>query len=180
MPIRGKLVIVAILTVALLAASAAWWHVYRQGRRVLQLWGAATASRIRLASECELLWLQPAGTGHDSDLLIDGRRWSVTRRADLTNARGWVHARQALIEDRSYLWTHSAAPTERAVWEYAVRFRNDQGETLLVFDLHSGQVLEPALNRRADIGPIAVGLRTFFAEQLPNDHQLRRPGSKDA
>jgi hypothetical protein len=84
-----------------------------------------------------------------------------------------------LIEDRSYDWSQSTSLLKRADWQYAIRFRDGASQTLLVFDLTSGQVLEPELDRRADIRPIAAGLQTFFDEQLPIDPQLRRPDSDD-
>ena len=167
MPNQGKRVIGTIVTVALLAAGFAWWYAYQHGQRILTLWGPDAAYRIRLAPDCELLTLAPAPQPGNSDLVIDSRGWTIRGRVDLSNAPGFVHARQALIEDSSYRWEIPVAASDTPTWEYAIRFRDEHGETLLVFDLRRSQVLDLDQNRRADIAPIAAGLKTFFTEQIP-------------
>jgi hypothetical protein len=166
MPNRGKRITAAIVVVAVCAAGVAWWYGYRQGQRVLTLWGPAAAYRIRLAPRCELLTLEPASEDAPADLVLGTQRWAIRRRVDLSAARGLVHARQALIADSSYRWDVPPVPPGSARWEYALRFQDEQGETLLVFDLQQTQVLDWNQDRQADIRPIAAGLRTFFAEQL--------------
>ncbi len=167
MPNRGKLVIGVILGAGVLAAVAAWWYTYQHGQRILTLWGPEAAYRIRLAPECELLTLEPASSDKAADLVVDSRPWSVRAQTDISQARGFVHARQALIEDSSYRWDVPSAPSAAANWQYAIRFRDSDGETLLLFDLQRKQILDVQQNRRADIAPIAAGLVQFFQEQLP-------------
>jgi hypothetical protein len=166
MPNHGKLVTASILTVAIAAAGFAWWYTYRQGQRILSLWGAEAARRIRLAPDCELLELTPADGAEAVAWQLDGQPWSIRRRVSLRQARGFVHARQALIEDGSYRWHPDPAPQRPDQWQYALRFRDAQGETVLIFDLDRGQVLDPDRGQRADIQPIAAGLAQYFREQL--------------
>ena len=178
MPQRGKLIIIGMLSLALIAATSAWWYQYRQGRRILEFWGAADALRIRLAPDCQLLWLKrPADTG-DSLLEIQGEVWAIHSDCAIDDRRGFVHARQALIQDASFLWEEALRPT--GPWQCALRFTDDRGETLLAFDLDHGVVVHVhAEGRHANIRPITAGLRRFFHEQCPpTTSSFSHPGNR--
>lgn len=160
----GKYLIMLIVAVALAAATGAWWYQYRQGQRILSLWGADTAFRIRLAPDCELWQLEPSKEPQ-GDLQTDNRTWSIVQRRSLAGSPGLLHARQALIQDASYAW-HEAIPA-RIAWKYAVTFGQSDERTVLLFDLEQGIVQDadhPA--RQANIQPIADGLQAFFQEKL--------------
>jgi hypothetical protein len=163
---RGKLVILLMLMTAVAAAGVAWWYQFRQGGKVLQLWGSAAAYRIRLAPKCELWQLAPlSDEENDERLLVNDQAWTIAARRDITEARGLVHARQALIQDANYLFEvppHDKLPD----WSYALRFQDESGQTLLVFALADGWVFEPQSGRYARLTPIIGGLQKFFREQF--------------
>ncbi len=164
MPNRGQLVIIGMATAAVAAAAGAWWYQYQQGQRILGLWGAPTAYRIRLAPECDLLWLEPQAAAGDGAIRIQDSNWRIRAQRAVGNAPGFVHARQALIQDASYDW--ATPPVLTGPWQFALRFREGPHETLLAFDLEHATVLEPGMpGRTANIGPICAGLQRFFEEQ---------------
>jgi hypothetical protein len=184
----GKWVVGTIIAVALAAAATAWWYTYWQGQRVLTLWGAETARRIRLAPNCELWVIAPvassdAGASMDADergrsdatneveLRIGKRRWRVQQSVSIDQAPGFVHARQSLIDDHSFRWDGIPLPLEVAQWQYALRFRDSTGESLLVFDFERQLVMSVEGAQVASIAPIASALQRYF------DQSLERPGT---
>lgn len=155
---RGKLLIGGILAVAVLAATVAWWYQFHQGQRVLQLWGAESAYLIRLAPDCTLSELgSQAG-----------------RSRELSGQPGFIHARQALIQDASYDWLGTTAlaqrTTDSAQWQYELVFREADRSTRLWLDLDNDWIHAPDRGVVADISPIADGLRTFIGEQLRREN----------
>lgn len=148
--ISGKIVILTILGLALLATGYAWWYQRQRGQQILDFWGAETAFAIRHAKEIELIRLD---AGDDEAI-------------SLGEARGLIHARQALIVDASYDW-ESVANDVTPKWQYALRFSDEekQTESSLWFDLDQ----ELAGNQSGDHCVkihIAEGLRKFFEEQV--------------
>ena len=181
MTVNGKTVILLILAVALGSAALSWWNQYRRGQRVLELWGADVAYRIRLAPETELLALATSGgtSGDgaaaspappaDAGLTVGSRVIPVQQRRSLTGSPGLVHARQALIQDSSYEWD-APTPTDEIAWRYAVQFRDprdSQATSLLLFDPESGWIKETQRGTGARLVPlIRQGLDRLFRERL--------------
>src|SRR4051794_4880249 len=58
--ISGKLLIIGILVLALVAAAASWWFRHNATHRAAKFWGPEAAILIRDAPNVELLVLQPA------------------------------------------------------------------------------------------------------------------------
>jgi len=163
---HGQRLILGMLAIAVVAAGGAWWYQYQQGQRVLALWGADNAFRIRLAPDCDLLKLRPAETPGAEQISIAGQHRAITSIHPIGHAQGFVHARQALIVDASYDW--EAETQVPADWQYALRFRDGQGATILAFDLEQALVVDiDHPDRRAKIPSMSSGLRRFFAEQRP-------------
>lgn len=167
---QGKWVIVGILVTAVVAASGAWYYQFVQGRRVLEQWGPENALRMRLAPQCTLFALQPSPASTETDtaerqtLSIGGGLHWVTWQRELAGTPGFVHARQALIQDASYAW--DATTVDTGPWSYALRFVDDAGVTLLAFDLEHNVIANAdTLPQRANIGPISQGLQKYFGEQ---------------
>lgn len=165
----GKLVILIIAAAAFIAAGGAWWHQRQQGRRVLAYWGAGTALLIRRAEHVTLLTLKPTQTTGEeppvqSDLL---QGYTIVDRHEISQARGLIHARQALISDPSYIWKSTPATNPR--WEFALRFNDDNEDTIVAFDLTRGYLQAKGRNSTLKLGPTLMnGLRQFFAEQTPS------------
>jgi hypothetical protein len=165
----SKLLIIAIVAVGVAAGLFAWQHQYRRGAQVMELWGKDNTYRIRLAEDCELLRLARSSTDTTDTLPIEGEDWQIVRREDISQARGWVHARQALIQDVSYRWdSPDGAPATGAQWEVAIIFRDpkkNEQTTTLAIDLNSGAVCDIQTRRRGNVSPIVDGLKVFFDEQ---------------
>jgi hypothetical protein len=152
----GKLVILGIVSAAIAAAVVAWWHQYQQGRRALEYWGAAGARLIRTAPEVELLQLAGAENAAATENVID--------RREITQARGLVHARQALISDPSFRWDEK--PLATPDWEYAIVFRDGRQEFTVLVSPKRAWAAEEG-KRAVRLSPtFAQGLSTFFEEQF--------------
>jgi hypothetical protein len=170
---RGKLSIGVILSVAVAAAAFSWWHQQQRGVRVLAYYGSRAAYRIRLAPEAELFRLVTPETGESppvSDptsrnlraIEVEGGRYTLVRIANLHQAPGFVHARQALIEDKSFQWT--SAPNFAGAWSHALRFCDADGDTWLWMNLSNDQVklqgADQALQMTESVGN---GFRKYFS-----------------
>lgn len=141
----GKWVIAGIMGLALVAASAAWWNAWSKGRRALEYWGSEAAYLIRLAPTVTLIELQsPPELATDQQSgkqwpgLVNGQDYTVKRRLDISQARGLVHARQALIQDTSYQWPVMSSPAVN--WQYAIEFVDQQRRVVVLLNLDSGIV----------------------------------------
>jgi hypothetical protein len=173
----GQLVIVFILSVALAAAVFAWSYQYQQGRCALAYWGGDGAQLIRAAPRVELLVLgrkggeqDAPGHRHNHERAFDR---AIIEKAEISDARGLVHARQALLSDASYKSEERSAGEPE--WHYALRFHAERQELLIAFDLNGGYVQSSKAAMPLRVGEtLAEGLRRFFQEQL----ELRR--TKDA
>ena len=183
MQVNGKLVTIAILTVALAAAAFAWWFQFTRGRRALEYWGGERAAVIRHGDNAELAPLllpesEPSPLG-SSVLTIDGMQYGVGDKVPLDRAPGFIHARHALIDDGSYQWEKSP-PTSR-VWTHALTFSDDAHRTVtVVVSLESG-VLRPLDSERTLVmsAKLQQGLGKFFAEHL-NEPAAEPPSRSDA
>ena len=172
---RDRILILIILALAVAATVFAGWFRWSQGHRALGFWGADLASRIRFAKSIELLWLDSplvdAASPEDlpaiDTLTIDGVKWRIHRRRDITDSRGLVHARQALIQDATYVWDNDALGPKSA-WTHALVFQAaGQNDVILLFDLFedsAGCVRELGGTEKLPL-TIPQGFETFFAEQ---------------
>ena len=93
------------------------------------------------------------------------------RRVDISDARGLVHLRNALLEDRSYDW--SAKPTADPDWNSSLVFDVTAGaEPRLVilfspdFDWAANGSPDAAPPPAISCYPISAGLKEFFNEIL--------------
>jgi hypothetical protein len=173
MKVSGKLVIVAILTVALGAAGASWWFRYAATHRAAEFWGPEVVRLIRDAPKVELLRLgSPNTIGLHSSAVTD--YVETTDYLDVSKGRGLVHLRNALLEDRSYDWP-AQPKKKRSFWSWALRFGDDaRGESVTISigsdcDYVSNLTGEQMLSSR----PILDGLHKMFAH-LEHDAQQAR------
>ena len=172
---RDRILILIILAIAVAAAVFAGWFRWSQGHRAMDFLGADLARQIRFAESIGLLWLDSplvdAVSREDllaiDTLTIDGVKWRVHQRRDITHSRGLVHARQALIQDATYVWGNYALDPESA-WTHALVFHTaGKDDVVLLFDLfeHSaGYVRELGGMEKLPL-TIPQGFKTFFAEQ---------------
>lgn len=139
----GGIVIIAVLA----ATITITWH-WSQSRFAVRYWGGENATRIRAAEVVQLVDLADEAANQD-----------------ISNAKGLVHFRQALIEDASF---SGAVPVADAspLWQVEVVFTEEgtQTSTTVQFDLEKGLVGLPDRDEVLNATPIAEGLRTFFAD----------------
>jgi hypothetical protein len=132
----GKLVITAILTVAVAAAGTAWWYRYNATRRSAAFWGPEATRLVRDAPHVEFLLLHHHdGMVRDNvtraRLDLAGLDYDVVRSCDISKARGLTHLRNALLEDQSYEWAEQPdVPDDE--WLSAIRFQENSSRQLLV------------------------------------------------
>lgn len=131
----GKIVVLSIFGVALLAASfALYWNMSRS-RRALAFWGAEDVRRIQKSDRVEILILEAADDSQPEaeSFQIGGQRLSPARTIDVTQARGLIHARHALTTDASFE-PGEPAELQAGDWSHAIRFTDGQGTTVLLFN----------------------------------------------
>jgi hypothetical protein len=158
----GKLVTLGILLLALLAAGVAWWNNWSKGRRAMAYWGSQAASRIRLAPSVTLYELSDAASVQDPESLALGpQKLRIVEQRDISQARGLVHARQALIQDASFNW--QVVNTAKPEWRYALRFQDPQGSLWVLFDFDHALVSSEDGARPLSTN-LGAGFMTLFAE----------------
>ena len=179
---RGKLVIVAILAVALFAAGFSAWYHYRGGHRTLDFWGTTSAVLIAEAPHVELLSLgeagpieedaaetdsQAAGEAQASRALEFGdQSWKVLSSKDGGQARGMANVRRALVLDTTFDW-NTPPDDDEPEWQYALGFNDKRNWVTVLFDFETGRVALTGGKKTARLDPAANReLREFFAEEL--------------
>jgi hypothetical protein len=165
----GKLLILAMMLVALVAASASWWFRYAATHQAAQFWGPEAAQLIRDAPNVELLVLLPADKAQlvprsaAPEIAVGPKVWTITARRDISSAPGLTHLRNALLEDRSFDWGATES-TGSEVWTMALRFSHtDSADSLLILFVDDfGRALKLGRDREPDrmisTQPIAAGL----------------------
>ncbi|MEX2113919.1 MAG: hypothetical protein WD845_12085 [Pirellulales bacterium] len=170
---RGKLVIIAIVGVGLLAASLSVLYHRQSGRQVLELWGTETALLVARAQEVRVLELRSADAAAPLDgdtpiqrLGIGGRFYLVAKAKDAAEARGLSNIRRAMVLDASYDW-NAAGETNVPTWQYAMEFSEAGHHAMVLFDFESRRVGSTVNGQTAPLQPVAAAdWRVFFAEQL--------------
>src|SRR5436305_4957905 len=125
---RGKLIVLGILLLAVaLAVGNMVFQTYASGRAVSH-WGADAARLILTASHVDILKLEPAGASSVANAeyvdAFGGRRFEIVQEIDISQARGVLHLRRALVADNLYQWQpRLETPPNWREWRYALRFR---------------------------------------------------------
>lgn len=150
---RGKWAILLIFAIGLSAASAALWYLRQQGRRALDFWGGEHAQRIMQSPRVEVaLWPTTPDAG--------AQAWF-----DVSQARGLINLRRALLSDASFDW--SAGTNADPRWEYLLRFTDESGKhTTLCISLSDARIAIVGPHRSVSMEPIANAMAAFMREQL--------------
>jgi len=117
---RGKIAVLSMFALAIVAAAFAWWWNFRRSERCLAFYGSEAAALIRTAPLVEILEIDPA----------DGK--AIVKRIDISQAPGLLNARAALLDDASFDWNAPPAATTATVTRM-VRFAAGEREVLLRF-----------------------------------------------
>jgi hypothetical protein len=122
--ISGKLVIISILVLGLMAAGVSWWFRYSATHRTAEFYGPEVRL-IRSAPIVELLRFEPISAGTFQTDELDRFLHSPTNRRDISSAPGLTHLRNALLEDRSYIWPPRPLRPDDT-WQWILIFRNNR------------------------------------------------------
>jgi hypothetical protein len=187
MQLSGKLVIIGILAVAFSAAAASWWFRYAATHQAAEYWGPEAAKLIRDAPIVEFFRLNPPPDSTFFASEFSGRYARVDPNdiRDIATARGLVHLRNALLEDRSYNWPPRPSAFDTR-WAWVLNFRdkarndgardnahNDGAWLLFSTDCRSVAMLDRP-NAVLSCQPIAEGLTRFFVELAPQTAESPR------
>jgi hypothetical protein len=158
----GKVLILGVIAVAMVAAMASWSFRYEATHRVLEFWGPQAATLIRDAAHITLRSDAPSADGAGTEAA------DVPR--DISRAKGITHLRNALLEDHSYDWT-AKAPADIA-WGNSLVFNmaeNAEPRAVVLFSPDfqwaASGTSEDAGKKAVSTAPIAKGLQKFFADQ---------------
>lgn len=113
----GKLVIIAFVAVALVAAGVSWWFRYNSTHRTVEFWGSEAAQLIRDAPEVKLYRdplaiaraVRDALPPDTTESVVDAASTEIEQKIidsaiDVSNSHGLTHLRNALLEDRNFAW----------------------------------------------------------------------------
>jgi hypothetical protein len=167
MNVSGKLTIIAILALALAAAGASWWFRYSATHRAATFWGPETSRLIRDATLVEFYQLMPSGqTEIELEELLRFLDAPFDAR-DVSSMRGLTHLRNALLEDRSYIWP-PVPRTPKDQWRWVLVFRDEPGHSTAVLAFSPEWRLvtncKNELGKNVSCEPIAAGLGEMLGE----------------
>jgi len=160
---------------ALAAGLASWSYRYGATHHSTRFWGLEAALLIARPSEVEFFQLELAAaiegsseaTSEGSSWHLDlGRPYLGSEIQELTNMRGMVHFRHALMTDGNYDWTSEPKPSE-IDWRWGMRFYDGENQAIVVLaeDLATiGLVVEGGTPpvRALSCQPMAETLRAYF------------------
>ncbi len=163
--ISGKLVIISILLVALLGAGISWYFRYSATHQAAQFWNTGSAVLIRDAPQVTLHVIPTADESKSS--------------IDISQGRGLVHLRNALLEDHNFIWPEvnqtDIAASGPLDWKWFLEFRdpktNEAAALQFTTDCTLAARAMPSKERGSN-RPVAVrtdsimaqGLREMFGE----------------
>ncbi len=164
----GTKLVIAIGGLALALGAVSWWYRFESAHRATQFWGAEAAELIEEPSEVLGLKLESVPEENevpeDAGIEFDHRHYATLLQIDLTEARGMVHLRHALMTDSSYLWMKR--PKVPSTWRWMLKF--SQGDhyvlVLLSDDLATlGKSINSSPIEVISCQPMAETLREYFA-----------------
>ena len=127
----GSKLVVTLGCLALALGAASWWYRFESAHRATQFWGSEAAALIVVPGQVEALILQPQNGRTEGEKLPQLDDHLIVSQTDLSDARGLVHLRHALVTDTNYLWNETAiAPVP---WRWALRFQEADDSVLVLF-----------------------------------------------
>ena len=88
---------------------------------------------------------------------------------DISQARGLVHLRHALVQDESYEWNVPPASADEFAWRHALRLERGDSRAVIAFDLDRQRAALAGSEQAVALSPrLANGLKTFFDDVLSN------------
>lgn len=163
---RGKIVIVVMLGLAVAAAGFAWYQNYQRSLRARAFWGDQAAT-IRFAKKVEAFHIElPADPQHRTYLHPEaGGLFQFTDEVtDISNAPGLLNARTSLMSDDAFDWSvEPFTPKPYGDWKYGVRFVADEDVVTLLFSETSDLMLVGERGQAVALDPkTAAGWRGYL------------------
>lgn len=141
---RGQIVVGAMLAVALLMATFAWWWNYNRGIQTLAFYGAEGTVLLRAAPVVEYLRPEPEGP------------------VDISQAKGLINARASLLSDASYDWSEGDVRQESPL--FSVRFRRGDKTLVVTFDFENRTIHASTTERTVKLNKkTAAGWQSYLA-----------------
>lgn len=161
----GTKLVLGLAGLALAAGLASWSYRYGATHESTQFWGREAASLIARPSEVEFFSLELADSAEGSGQSLDlGRPYLTTQLREITQQRGMVHFRHALMTDGNYDWASEPEPS-KIDWRWGMKFHDEQTQALVVLaeDLATiGLVNEGHIKKTLSCQPMAETLRDYF------------------
>jgi hypothetical protein len=181
--VSGKWMILSVVGIGVGMAVAAWLYFFFQQRRPLEFWGPSAARLIARAPVVDGIWLvapDAALSGENASevktLTIDGRRYRIAKKRDLSTAPGLTHLRHGMVNDRCFQWDAPAGP-EKPDWRYVLHFTDGGQEATLLFAPDAKRVRLLESGGEVSIAPVSDGIRAFFEDQFPESKAATPPDS---
>ncbi len=154
----GKILVLALVGIALLLGVTSWWYRYEAAHRASQFWGPVASRLIAQGEGFEAITQDAAGN---------------ETRTDLGSARGQAHLRHAFMSDSNFAWDK---PVDAAAieWRWTLRFYkgnadegntgDEQAKVLLSADLKTIGKRDPATKevKAFPCEPMTDSLTAYF------------------
>jgi hypothetical protein len=170
----GKLVILGILAVAVASAAASWWFRYEATHRAADFWGPDAAVLIRdapgvLLIELRQLTALEANGPPSRSFAVGQDTYVAALERDISQARGLLHLRNALLEDRSYAWDDPQLPWRDEIeWKWRLVFFGDRPPKEIWFSSNARYAMRED-GAVISCSPIASGLVAFLQDASSPD-----------
>jgi hypothetical protein len=164
----GSKLVIAIGGLALALGAVSWWYRFETAHRATQFWGPEAAGLIEERSEVLGLKIELFPEGDkvtaDAEIELEHRNKAIMLQKDLTDARGMVHLRHALLTDSNYLWIKRPDAPPR--WRWALKFQQHDRYmfVLLSEDFATlGKSVDSLPIKIISCQPMAAMLKEYFA-----------------
>jgi len=160
----GTKLVMGLACLALAAGLVSWSYRYGTTHQSTRFWGREAALLIARPSEVEIFRLELAKDSEDSGQSLDlGRPYLAIPIREITNERGMVHFRHALMTDGNYQWASEPEPGE-IDWHWGMRFHDGQIQALVVLaeDLATIGLVDQGRVRALSCQPMAETLQDYF------------------
>jgi hypothetical protein len=171
--VSGKVVIVGIVTVAVVAAGVSWWFRFNATHLAASFWGPQMA---RIISESTSISLTHMSRNEGGLVTTNATR-------DVSHAPGITHLRTALLEDRSFVWpANTGTPPAPAAWRltFAGDSPDEKASVLFTPDLnYVFYELSSDRSRGVSCTPtMSAGILELFTEMMDRPAAAGPPAAR--
>ncbi|MCA9229113.1 MAG: hypothetical protein KDA57_00565 [Planctomycetales bacterium] len=165
----GTKLVLGLACLAVAAGVASWSYRYGATHRATQFWGGEVAPLIARPSQAEFSALRLADDAEPAADTIDlGRLYVAEHPREITDLRGMVHFRHALMSDGNYLWTEQPA-AQNVAWRWCLRFYDEEAQARIVLDAELATIglvadAESGQLKVVSCRPMAETLQDYFGK----------------